>query len=230
MLDLGKRNRGLLVKLPSTEVIDVVAGAGLDFAVVDLEHSLLAESDAFRLARYASALGVPALVRIPAVDRGLVNRLLEAGAAGIQLSMVRTAEQIEALAAACRYAPAGSRSISLGHALAGYGAAPLRDYLRAAEDRRPLLVAQLETAATDDPLDAILEARPDVVFIGVLDLTVELGLDEGRVRRRVDEIAAAAERAGIPLGAYGLDGDRRVRYDLVQSDLGLLRQAVAGVA
>ena len=79
---------GTFVKLPALEAIEICAQT-LDFAVVDLEHSQLTEDDALRLVRHAWALGFPALVRLPEVDRGLVNRLLEAGAAGIQLSSVR---------------------------------------------------------------------------------------------------------------------------------------------
>jgi 4-hydroxy-2-oxoheptanedioate aldolase len=228
MLNLGNRVRGVLVKLPATEVIDVLAAAGLDFALVDLEHSQLGETDAFRLVRHAHALGFPALVRIPELDRGLVNRLLEAGAAGIQLSTVRSAAQVTGLRSACRYAPEGDRSVSLTHAGAGYGATPLADYL-AAQGHSPLVVAQVETRETDDPLDELLEARPDVVFVGVVDLTVDLGLDGERVRARVEEIATAAERVGVALGGYALD-DPRVRYDVFQSDIGLLRQAVVGAA
>jgi 2-keto-3-deoxy-L-rhamnonate aldolase RhmA len=227
MLELRKRQRGLFVKLASTEVIDLVAASGLDFAVVDLEHSQLSEGDARALVRHARAIGFPALVRLPAVDRGLVNRLLEAGAAGIQLSTVRRAAQVRELRAATRYAPEGDRSISLAHPQAAYGAAGLAGYLEAQRAEPPLVVAQIETARTDDPLEAILAERPDVVFLGLTDLTVDLGLDAARVRARVDEVAEAAERAGVPLGAFGLD-DPRVVYDLTSSDLALLRAAVAG--
>jgi 4-hydroxy-2-oxoheptanedioate aldolase len=228
MLELRKRVRGLFVKLPATEIVDIVAGAGLDFALVDLEHSQLSEGDAFRLVAHARALGLPALVRIPAVDRGLVNRLLEAGAAGLQLSTVRRGAQIEELRASCRYAPAGRRSISLGHAAARYGALSLADYL-AAQGDGPLVVAQIETAETDEPLDALLAARPDVAFVGATDLTVDLGLDGAKVAARIAEIADAAEAAGIPLGGVGLD-DPRVRYDVVGTDVGVLAKGVAALA
>lgn len=217
---------GTFVKLPARESVEIVA-AELDFAVVDLEHSQLTEGDALLLVRHAAALGFPALVRIAAVDRGLVNRLLEAGAAGIQLSSVRSAAQLRELRAAALYAPEGSRSISLSHPGAGYGATPLADYL-AAQREGPLLVAQLETAETDDPLETILAERPDVAFVGVTDLTVELGLDRPRVEARIAEIAAAAERAAVAFGGFGLD-DPRVRYELSSSDVALLRTAVAGV-
>jgi 4-hydroxy-2-oxoheptanedioate aldolase len=229
MLGFDKRRRGLFIKLPSTEVIDLVAASGLDFAVVDLEHSQLSEADARALVRHAAALGLPALARIPEVDRGAVNRLLEAGAAGIQLSTVRRASQVAELRAACSYAPEGSRSISLSHPQAGYGAESLADYLGRQRERRPLLVAQIETAQTDDPLEQVVAAGADVVFLGLTDLSVDLGLDADRVRARVEEVAAVAQRAGVPLGAFGLD-DPRVMFELLSSDLSLLRAAVADAA
>ncbi len=228
MLNLSRRVRGLFVKLPSTEVIDLVASSAFDFAVVDLEHSQLAEVEAFRLLRHGNALGFPVLARIPAADRGLVNRLLEAGAAGIHLSTVRRAAEVRALRAACRYAPAGNRSVSLTHPAGRYGGLSLAEYL-AEQGDGALVVAQIETGETDDGLDEIAAARPDVLFIGATDLTVDLALDEARVRARIDEVADAAERAGIPLGAFGLD-DPRVTYDAVTTDLSLLRKAMLDAA
>jgi 4-hydroxy-2-oxoheptanedioate aldolase len=215
---------GTFLKLASTEVVELAAEA-LDFAVVDLEHSALGEPDALRLVGHARLLGFPAVVRLPAVDRGLVNRLLEAGAAGIQLSTVRSAAQVRELRAACLYAPRGLRSISLAHPAAGFGAAGLADYL-AAQGDGPLVVAQIETADTDDPLDEIMAAAPDVAFVGLTDLTVELGLDADRVRARVAQIVAAAERAGVAVGGFGLDA-AAARYRVDSSDIALLRRALA---
>ena len=229
MLELGNRLRGIFLKLPATEVVDVVASSGFEFVVVDREHSQLSEADALRLVRHARAIGLPALVRLPELDRGQVNRVLEAGAAGVQLSTVRRAAQVAELRAATRYAPAGNRSISLAHAGADYGASPLADYIRATADGAPAVVAQIETATTDDPLEQILAARPDVAFVGVTDLTVDLGLDAQRTRQRLDEIADAAEAADIALGAFGID-DPRVRYEVVSSDLALLSSAVRDAA
>jgi 4-hydroxy-2-oxoheptanedioate aldolase len=224
---LGERLResrlqGTFLKLPAAEVVEIAA-ATLDFAVVDLEHSQLSESEALRLVRHAWALGFPALVRIHELDRALVNRALEAGAAGIQLSSVRRAGEVRALREACLYAPAGSRSVSLAHGPARYGAVGLADYVGSVEP--PLLVAQIETRATDDPLEEILRAGADVAFAGVTDLTLEYELDEERVRARVDEVAAAAEAAGVTFGGFG--NDERYRYAIASSDVALLRKAYA---
>ena len=220
-LDLNKNVSGLFVKLPSTEVVDIVAGSGLDFLIVDLEHSQLSESDALRLIRHAFTLGFPALARIPAFDRGAVNRLLEAGAAGIQLSTVRRASQVSELRAAVRYAPAGNRSISLTHPLADYGATSLGDYLAQRDPEVPL-----DRNGNDrDPLDEIMGAGPDVAFIGTADLSVDFGLDSDLVQARTEEIVSAAEDAGVVPGAYNL-GDSRVRYNVSSSDLTLLNSAI----
>src|SRR3954471_6104693 len=138
---LGERRLvGTFVKLPALESVEIAAGE-LDFAVVDLEHSQLSEADALRLVNHARAVGMPAVVRIPEVDRGLVNRLLEAGAAGLQLSSVRRVAEGRGLREAAVYAPDGRRSISLAHPVAGYGATPLGEYV--ATVRPPLLVIQL---------------------------------------------------------------------------------------
>ena len=220
----SRRLVGTFVKLPALESIDVCA-ASLDFCVVDHEHSQLAEADVLRLVRHARAIGFSAVVRIPEVERGLVNRLLEAGAAGIQLSSVRRVAEVHALRDATRYAPDGTRSISLAHPGARYGAVPLREYVQDAP--HPLLVIQLETRETDDPVPEICRAGGDVVFLGLTDLLVDCGLDDSAARVRADEIAAAAAGAGVVLGGFGTDA--RFQYSVVSSVVARLREAVAGV-
>jgi 4-hydroxy-2-oxoheptanedioate aldolase len=219
------RLTGTFLKLPATEAVDILALAGFDFAIVDREHSQLDEGDALRLVRHAAAIGFAAVVRVPDVDAGAVNRLLEAGAAGIQLSSVRSAGQVRALVGATRYAPDGSRSVSLAHPMAGYGAAPLKE---AVASEPPLLVGQIETAESDDPLDEILGAGLDVAFLGVTDLTVALEFDAERVRHRVGEVTKAAQATGVALGAFASDAASfpdGARYVAVSSDLAMLRAA-----
>jgi len=217
--------------------VDIASSAGLDVMVVDGEHAQLDQSECLALVRHAAALGLPSIVRIPAVDAGYINRLLEAGAAGIQLSSLRARSERDALIAATRYPPEGTRSVSLAHPAADYGAVPLGAYLEKSRGG-PLLVGQIETATTIDPLDELLPGL-DVAFIGTTDLSVDLGrpgaLDDERVRARMREIAGAAERAGVALGAWFANAEAlaaalagmRLRYVIVGSDLQLLRAGVA---
>ena len=217
-----RRLKGTFVKLAAVEVIEILAQK-LDFAVIDLEHSQLTEGDCLRLVRHAYVLGFPVVVRIAAVDRGLINRVLEAGAVGIQLSTVLRRKDVDDARTAAEYAPRGTRSISLSHPLAKYGGVGLEEYVR--DQEPPLIVAQIETMATDDSVEEILASRPDVAFVGITDITVDAGLDRARAQARVDEILGAAAAAGVASGGFG--DDERFRYAVVSSDVSLLQQAVA---
>lgn len=229
---------GTFLKLLALETVDIAASAGFDFAVVDGEHSQLDEGEIRLLVRHAAALGLPAVVRIPAVDAGAINRLLEAGAAGIQLSSLRARSERDALIAASRYAPGGTRSVSLAHPAADFGAEGLGAYLER-HKAGPLLVGQIETATTVDPLAELLPGL-DVAFIGTTDLSVDLGrpglFDDERVRARAAEIVGAAATAGVALGSWtgsaealaGLRG-HAPRYVVVASDLQLLRAGASAL-
>ena len=229
---------GTFVKLPALESIDLVRSVGFDLAVVDAEHSQLDESAILSLLRYGAALDFPMLVRTPSRDAGSLNRMLEAGAAGIQLSTLRACAERDAIVSATRYAPDGTRSVSLAHPAADYSAIPLPQYLEKSK-QFPLLVGQIETASTIDPLPEILRGL-DAAFIGTTDLSVDLGrpgmLDDPRVAERVAEIGAAASRADIALGAWvhspaalGTLGGARFRYVLIGSDLQALRAGLSVV-
>jgi 4-hydroxy-2-oxoheptanedioate aldolase len=69
-LAAGHRLVGTFVKLGTPDVLELVAAAGFDLAVVDLEHSTLTEADAIALVRHADVCGLAALVRVPAAGRG----------------------------------------------------------------------------------------------------------------------------------------------------------------
>ncbi|MBN9111687.1 MAG: hypothetical protein J0I34_23245 [Pseudonocardia sp.] len=237
MLAQGHRVVGTFVKLAPTDVLEAVAGAGWDLAVVDLEHSGLTDGEALALVRHGDALGLPVVVRAPTVDRALVNRLLEAGAAGIQLSSLASLAQLDALRAAAHYSPTGDRSVSLGHRAAGYGGTGLRGYLDAERENPPLLVGQIE-GPTADPVEE-LAAGLDVVFVGTTDLQVALGLDPAvradadRLRDEIAGIERAAAAAGVAFGGWApADGSvdglglTAATYVLLGSDLQLLGAAL----
>ena len=224
------------LKLPATEAVELVARAGFDVVIVDLEHSQLSEGEARRLVTHAAAIGLPAVVRIPTVDAGLVNRLLEAGAAGIQLSMVRCRDQVDALLGAVRYPPEGVRSINTAHVAAGFGEMTIDEYLARVGVDGPLVIAQIETATTEDPLE-VLVVGLDVAFCGTTDLSVSLGepgaLDGDAVRGRVQQVADAAERAGTVMGGFAATADgvaslvgMGARYLAFGADLGFLGGAL----
>lgn len=76
---------GTFVKLGRREVIEILANAGLDFAICDLEHSQISEQEASIMILAGLACDLPVMVRVADFQPGLINRLMESGSAGIQL-------------------------------------------------------------------------------------------------------------------------------------------------
>ena len=228
---------GTFVKLGRREVIEILALAGLDFAICDLEHSQVTEAEAGNMIAAGRSCGLAVIVRVAHFDPGQINRLLEAGAAGIQLPQVQTRDQVSAFRSACKYPPEGSRSVSLAQPAASYGSEPLAEYLQRS-NREVLLVGQLETRELEQPLPALLDGL-DVAFIGSLDLTVDMGvpgkLDDPAVQQRLREIERAASTADVHLGIYADSPPRAAeaassgyRMIALSSDLGALAGAVKG--
>jgi 4-hydroxy-2-oxoheptanedioate aldolase len=203
---------GTFVKLPRPEVIDLLARAGFDFVICDMEHAQIAEEEARMVIRACAANDMPCMVRLPDPSSGLVNRLLEAGAAGIQMPRLQNAAQTAWLRRMMRFPPGGSRSVGVANALAGYGSVPLASYLALA-DASALVVGQFETVQIDDPCDPMMEGL-DAAFIGPVDLAVDYGLgaDNAAVDRHVQMVEAAAARTGTVMGAFAGNSEAAQKY------------------
>jgi len=221
---------GTFVKVPRPEIVDLMALAGFDFVVCDFEHGQMDERDVLETVRASQGAGLPIVIRVPDMDRGFINRALEAGAAGIKLASTVGAAA-PALADAMRYPPLGSRSLSTIQPSASYGHVPLVEYVERS-NAEVLVVGQFETANYAEALDEAVAAL-DVAFIGPVDLSLDLGtpgdLESTVVKEAIAEVERAAEKAGTPMGIYAGNAaaaraalDRGYRYVVVSSDLGVL--------
>jgi len=222
---------GTFIKIGRREVAEIIAAAGFDFAICDLEHSQMTEQEASQVILAGNGCGLPIIVRVASLDPGLINRLLEAGAAGIQLPQVQRREQLTAFRNAMKYPPEGSRSISLAQPGAHYGAQPLADYIGRA-NRELLMVGQLETRELELSLEDLIRGL-DVIFIGILDMTLDMGVpgrfDDPQIIQRQREIENAARAAKVHIGIYADSPTRAAhaaatgyRYIALSSDLGAL--------
>lgn len=222
---------GTFVKVPRPEIVDVLAQHGLDFLICDTEHGQINSGAVTTVLQAGRAAGISITVRVPTINRGQINRILEAGAAGIQLSTVTSAADASSLRDVTTYPPGGSRSLSTAQPAAQYGALPLPEYLMTS-NRDSLRIGQLETAHYADPLEAII-APLDIAFIGVMDLSVAAGYpgetSHPVVLEQVARIEHAARATGVPLGTFANsveDAERAIehgyRYVAVTSDLALL--------
>lgn len=149
---------------------EVVARSGLDYVCVDTQHGAIDFTDSVAMVAAITFGGSSPIVRVPRNEPGIIGKSLDAGAHGVIIPMVNTAEEAEAAASACRYAPRGNRSW-------GPTVASLRtDYL-AWEPGNVACIPMIETAEAIENLDDILKVPDiDAIYVGPADLSITLGL------------------------------------------------------
>lgn len=195
---------GTFVKIPRSEVVEIVATTGVDFIVCDMEHAQMSEEGARVVIASARTLNLPVVVRLPDPTQGLVNRLLEAGVAGIQMPRMCTAAEAEGLRSMLRFPPEGVRSIGRANSFAGWGSVPLGQYLDE-ENARTLAIGQFETRRMDRPCESITR-NLDVAFIGPTDLSVDYGTPDDTstplVQKHIQEVEAAVRTTDTVMGSF----------------------------
>lgn len=222
---------GTFLKIPRPEVVDLLALAGFDFVICDMEHAQVSEAEAREVIKACAGVGLAVTVRLPEPVQGLVNRLLEAGAVGIQMPRLRSAEDTRQLYDMMHFPPQGSRSVGNANGWAGYGRVPVPQYLEECNDRA-LVIGQFETRRIDNPIDPMMEGL-DVAFIGPMDLSVDFGapgrFDHPEVVERIGQIEEAARRNGTHMGAFVANAEKSAqlvekgyRYLAVAGDVSLL--------
>ena len=181
----------------SAEIGAALAASGMDWIMLDYEHSPASPHIAQDIALGALRAGVLPLARPSSHDPREIAGLLTNGALGLIVPHVNTAAEAEAVARAARFAPRGSLSVpgSLPHF--GYGLTLTEACARFNDE--VLVVAMIESGEALANVDAIAATEGiDGLFIGASDLLWERGCpgDYGGpvLRQAIDAVALAARR------------------------------------
>lgn len=195
------------VFLPSPGVVEILGCAGMDFVIIDQEHSPKSWEMVENMVRAAQVTGMAALVRLARTDEKEILHALEVGATGIMVPFIESADEVRRAAAALRYAPEGTRGTCTQTRAANYGAERKR-FVEFARQRNSelLLIGLIESRKGLEHIAEIVgvEQGLDVVFLGRSDLASELGKPgqpgDALVEAASRKIVAAAHEAGKQAG------------------------------
>lgn len=219
---------------------EIVAGSGLDWTLIDGEHSPIGLESTLSLLQAVAPYAITPVVRVPSADATLIKQFLDLGAQNLLVPMVNTAEEASAAAAATRYPPLGIRGV--GSALARAAQFNrIENYLQRAHEITSLTV-QIETAAAVRNARAIAEVEGvDAVFIGPSDLAASMGLlgqqEHPDVIAAVERTIAAVRETGKSVGVNAFVPATARRYleagasfALVAADVSILARATEKLA
>jgi 4-hydroxy-2-oxoheptanedioate aldolase len=172
----------------------LLAAAGLDYVVVDLQHGGATERDLPAITTAIKQAGATPLARVRFAHPADIGRPLDLGCEGVIVPNVESAEQAAAVAGACRYPPVGFRSAGGSMAFA-----------------EPLCFVMVESPAAVAELGATLAVDGvDGVYVGPRDLSYALGCaldpNDPVLRKELERIWAACAAAGKPVGVHASEG------------------------
>ncbi len=182
----------------------IAANAGAEFVIFDMEHGAVGIDTLKAQIAFARGTGVVPFVRVPGLAYHLIAPVLDAGAMGIMVPMIETAEQAANLAKWCRYRPDGVRGLGFGAGHDDYDRGDVVAKMQS-ENERTLVIALVETKTGIGNADEILAVPGiDVGWLGHYDLTSTMGItaafDEPAFHAAVDTLLTACRRHGKAAG------------------------------
>jgi 2-dehydro-3-deoxyglucarate aldolase/4-hydroxy-2-oxoheptanedioate aldolase len=182
----------MLFEFDTPRVMRLLAAAGVDFALFDLEHTAWDAESLRRTLAAGRDTGIHTVTRVVRAQYPLVATALDAGSRGVMAPMVESADEARLLVESARYPPLGRR---------GFGV--IMSDERA--NRDTFVIAQIESEAGVEYADEILAVPGiDAAWVGQFDLSLSLGcpgeFDHPRYVEAVDHLLATCRRRGTPLG------------------------------
>jgi 2-keto-3-deoxy-L-rhamnonate aldolase RhmA len=208
-LRAGKLAVGMGVQFARTvNVAQLGKTAGFDWLFIDCEHSSLDLDTAAQLSAASLAVGITPVVRVAGLEHWHASRVLDNGAQGIVFPHIDTKEQAERAAAACRYPPAGKRSMGGSLQQVGFAAMPVGEVARVVNEET-LVVVMIESPQGVENCDAIASVPGvDALLIGTNDFCFECGIpgqfNDPKVADAYRKVIAACRKHGKFAGMGGL--------------------------
>ena len=199
----GQPTIGSWMQIPHGSVAEIMGAAGYDWVAVDMEHGSVSVAQLPNLFRALELGNTLPLVRVAEGAARDCQQALDAGAGGIIVPNIQSADHLIAVRDACRWPPAGTRGVGFSRAnLFGKNFEVYRE-----EAQEPLLVAMIEHTRAVDNLEKILSVEGlDAILIGPYDLSASIGataqFEEPKFIATIERIRTLCGKENIPCGVH----------------------------
>jgi len=207
----GKVSVGSWMQIPDASVAEIMGQCNYDWIAVDLEHGSISTCqlpDIFRALELGDTLP---LARIAEGNASNCKQALDAGAGGIIVPMIESAEQLKLVRDSCCWPPTGQRGV--GFSRANLFGKYFDEYLE--ESQTPLLVAMIENITAVKNLTDILQVKGlDAILIGPYDLSASMGItaqfDNQEFKKVVNKIEKLSQKHKISCGIHIVTPDTEI--------------------
>ncbi len=200
----GEPALGSLLSTGNPLAAEIMAHAGFDYLVVDMEHYPIDMSDLLNCFYAITTTDTVPFVRVPGNDYQMLKRVLDAGAYGVLIPNIKGPEDAERAVQACRYAPEGFR-----------GVGGMRGQLYGGPDYRQEANKEIAVALMIEDIEAVRRIAEicdvhgvDILYIGPADLASSMGVPGGSDNSNPDHKAAVKQildtgkRFNIPVAIH----------------------------
>lgn len=200
---------GSWLTIPNQSVVEILASADFEWLTIDLEHSAINIETTKNLIGHIQANDMEALVRVSKNDEVVIKQVMDAGANGIIVPMVKTAEDAIKAVSYVKYPPEGKRGVGLSRAQ-HYGTAfeSYKEWVK----NESIVILQIEHIDGVKNLSNILEVEGvDGIIVGPYDLSASMGkpgmFDDDDVKEVLSEIDFITLKKEKPLGFHVISSD-----------------------
>lgn len=209
---------GSWLTIPNQAVIEILGSAGFEWLTIDMEHSPISIETILNLIGHIQGNGMQALVRVSKNQEVPIKRVLDAGADGVIVPMIKNKEEAERAVGFVKYPPVGKRGVGLNRAQK-YGTAfdTYQDWVK----NQAVVIAQIEHIEAVNNLEDILSVEGiDGIIVGPYDLSASMGFpgqydreDVKEALKRVDEITLKMKK---PLGFHVIDSNHEKTVEKIK--------------
>lgn len=199
---------GSWIQIPNASIAEILGNSGYDWIAIDLEHGSIDIENLPNLFRAIELGDTLPLARLRKGTDYECKSVLDAGAAGVIVPMIKSADQLSQIISYCKWPPGGIRGVGFSRAnLFGNNFEKYKN-----EAQNPLIIAMIEDINAVDELDNILNISGlDAIFIGPYDLSASMGItaefENIEYKNVLSNILIKCIKKGIPFGIHVVNQD-----------------------